>query len=561
MLDAINRLLKFLIARLAGYSSTLVRWSLVLVLGLSSTVQIIKDRDHTLINSSYDKLLELRLLSPKVDPSILVLDIDERSLDEMRSDYGRWPWPRETLAGVLRWLESQGVRGVVFDILFADQDILNPLSDKAFAEAVAQSQSSFFPILRLDSKNDSLSEVTPGMLPGFAVPIPTQEGTSQSLQGSPPNGLSNTLAVIPPVFEAIIQSGRTGYHNIYPDPDGVNRTYTLWEDIAGWRLLSLPARIASHFNWDLPSEAKQIIRYPQEPLSHRSISFVDAWKYSQSGQATPPEWLKDVPGAIVIIGSTAPSLFDIKVTPISPIHPGVHVLATAIDNLKNQSFQGEFPMWAKLVQCWLFLLGMAWLSKAISTTALRWAILIVPSVLLSVSYLSLQIAPIFLDFSLAASQAVLFFSLLTLYFSLRLQHFTTASGSFLGSKGFEAFFVIFHREDERAKPQSILDDLQSIKSESVVMQSGWIGYELEKRLGPTFIWLRAAEKSILDRDIQSISKLKFLSADLVWQTESLEVSRSWESETEMFHFAWSQVGTAFEERGTKQWKSGGSQEN
>ena len=41
-----------------------------------------------LINSSYDKLLELRLYSPKVDPSILVLDIDERSLDEMRSDYG-----------------------------------------------------------------------------------------------------------------------------------------------------------------------------------------------------------------------------------------------------------------------------------------------------------------------------------------------------------------------------------------------------------------------------------------------------------------------------------------
>ena len=76
MLDLINRLLKFLIARLAGYSSASVRWSLVLILGLSSTVQIIKDLDHTLINSSYDKLLELRLYSPKVDPSILVLDID-----------------------------------------------------------------------------------------------------------------------------------------------------------------------------------------------------------------------------------------------------------------------------------------------------------------------------------------------------------------------------------------------------------------------------------------------------------------------------------------------------
>jgi hypothetical protein len=40
-------------------------------------------------------------------------------------------------------------------------------------------------------------------------------------------------------------------------------------------------------------------------------------------------------GKIVIIGSTAPSLFDIKATPMDRMFPGVEILATAIDNFKH----------------------------------------------------------------------------------------------------------------------------------------------------------------------------------------------------------------------------------
>jgi adenylate cyclase len=550
MLDLINTLLRKLIGKLSQYSSRSVRWTLVIVLGLLSSIQIIKDRDHSLVNSSYDTLLEYRVLTPKVDPSILILDIDERSLDEMRAEYGRWPWPRETLAEVLVWLERQGVKAVVFDILFADQDTLNPLSDLAFAKAIEQSQTSFFPILRLDPENDPKSEVRARMLQGFAKHL-SNPPLTQGSSARPTSEAAPHVAVIPPVFESIIRTQRMGYHNIYPDPDGINRTYRLWEDISDWRLHSLPMRMALHFNWRVPNEPDQILKFSKESMSHRNISFIDVWKHTQKNQAPPP-WVDDLKGAIVIIGSTAPSLLDIKVTPISPIHPGVHVLATAIDNLKNQGFQREFPLWFKLVQCWVFLLAMAWLSKAISITALRWAILFVPSAFLFISYVSLQAGPLFLDFSLAASQAVLFFSLLTLYFSLRLQHFTTAAGSFIEPKGFEAFYVIFHKDDERVKPQAMLDQLQALRSERLVMQSGWIGYELEKRLGPTFIWLRASEKTTIEKDMDEISKMHFLSADVAWQSEIMRLTRGWEGESEMLHFAWLQVGKAFHKRDINQ---------
>jgi hypothetical protein len=49
----------------------------------------------------------------------------------------------------------------------------------------------------------------------------------------------------------------------------------------------------------------------------------------------PPD---EFTGRIVLIGSTAASLFDIKPTPMSRLHPGVEILATAIDNLKRGDY-------------------------------------------------------------------------------------------------------------------------------------------------------------------------------------------------------------------------------
>ena len=175
MYNSLQTLLVTFTSRLVRVPAAWVRWSLVLVLGLSSSWQLFQDGENSLINSSYDQLLKARLVAPKVDPSILIVDIDERSLDAMRADYGRWPWPRETLGASLEWLESKGVKAVVFDILFADQDTLNPLSDRAFAEAVERSKTSYFPVLRLNPENDSISEIRAGMLPGFSEKIASKQ--------------------------------------------------------------------------------------------------------------------------------------------------------------------------------------------------------------------------------------------------------------------------------------------------------------------------------------------------------------------------------------------------
>jgi len=408
---------------LAGISSVRVRWALIIVLIAVLAVKIFSAEDQTrLVGSSYDTLTRSRVLAPTVDPALLIVDIDEASLAKMSKDYGRWPWPRDTLASVLDFLERNGAQAVVFDILFADKDVLNPMSDAAFAETVKQSQRSYFPVLRLESRLDQISEVRADMLPGFAVKIGNPGVQDRATEMTP------TMAVIPPVFSTIAQSGRLGFHNIYPDADGVNRQYRLWEDIgSGWRLLSLPARLALDFGWSMPSQANQILAFPLEAAAYPSVSFYDLWQASQARE--PGNLSEQVKGKIIIIGSTAPNLFDIKVTPLSPIHPGVHVLAGAIDNVKNDNFLKLLGKGWQLLIGVLLLFGMAHASSKLPLSVLRWGILVAPTVLIGLSYVSLNVGSVFVDLTAVASQAFVFFTATTAYASWRVGYFSSLSVS------------------------------------------------------------------------------------------------------------------------------------
>jgi CHASE2 domain-containing sensor protein len=147
-----------LLRRLAMQSSRRILWLLIALLGAWATAHILwVPSGSEFDRNSYDQMVKRRLLAPAPDPRIVIVDIDERSLDQLKNEFGRWPWPRETLAGALDWLNHQGAQAVVFDILFADADTLNPASDNAFVQAVEASDNSFFPVLRLNQRNTHAS--------------------------------------------------------------------------------------------------------------------------------------------------------------------------------------------------------------------------------------------------------------------------------------------------------------------------------------------------------------------------------------------------------------------
>ena len=276
---------------------------------------------------AFDMMVRYRLVVPKADKDIVIVDINEASLAAMAKEYGRWPWPRQVLGEFVEGIEAQHPKAVVFDILFSDADVYNPDSDAYFNEVIAGTDNTFFPMLRLDPADDGLSQIKPGMIPGV-----TPLGAAASPDA--------TVAMVLPHFQSVLEGGRMGLHNIYPDTDGIVRQYPVYRNDYGWKIPSLPLRIAQQLGYTQPQEESVLLNWRGPPFTYPSASFSDVFKdFSSQHKSRAAD---EFTGKIVIIGSTAPSLFDIKPTPISRTHPGVEILATAIDNFKHGDFL-RFP--------------------------------------------------------------------------------------------------------------------------------------------------------------------------------------------------------------------------
>ncbi len=271
--------------------------------------------------AAFDPMVRYRLAPPKPDPDIVIVDIDEASLAAMAKEYGRWPWPRQVLGEFLEGIEKQQPKAVVFDILFSDADVFNPESDAYFNSAIAATNNTFFPMLRLDPSSDALSQIKVSQIPGVQ-PMHDEEPEPDA-----------TMGVILPHFQAALDGGRLGTHNVALDTDGVVRNYPVYIAGYGWKLPSLPARIGREFGWPEASTELMLLNWRGKPFSYKYVSFADVFLDMGSKQKKRP--LDEFKGKIVLIGSTAAGLYDLRATPMARMHPGVEVLATAIDNTKH----------------------------------------------------------------------------------------------------------------------------------------------------------------------------------------------------------------------------------
>ena len=277
--------------------------------------------------TAFDMMVRYRVVVPQPDPDIVIVDINEASLAAMAKDYGRWPWPRQVLGEFVEQIEKQRPKAIVFDILFSDPDVYNPDSDAYFDSAIAATGNTFFPMLRLDPADDALSRIKPAMIPGVVA-----LGSEAQRDA--------TVAMVLPHFKAALEGGRLGLHNIYPDADGITRQYPVYRDDYGWKIPSLPLRIAQQLKLHQPEAQRVLLNWRGPPFTYRSVSFSDVFAdLTRKNKQRPPD---EFTGKIVIVGSTAPSLFDIKPTPLSRMHPGVEILATAIDNFKHDDYL-RFP--------------------------------------------------------------------------------------------------------------------------------------------------------------------------------------------------------------------------
>ncbi len=352
---------------------------------------------------AFDFMVRHRVITPRPDPDIVIVDVNEASLAALAPDFGRWPWPRQVFGEFVEHLEAQHPKAIVFDILFADADVYNPDSDAYFNDVISGTDNVFFPFLRLAEQHDNLSQVKPSMIPGVI-----RLGTEAKPDA--------TVAVVLPHFDAALKAGRLGSHNIYPDADGIVREYRLWQDKDGWRLPSLPLQVGSFAQPNsAPPPQNMLVNWRGGPFTYHTLSFSDL--YRDMSAKTPKRPQNEFAGKIVIIGSTAPSLFDLKATPMAKIHPGVEILATAIDNVSHNDYL-HFPRGSTL---YIFLsLLVIWSTagafyKNIDRDRFAKAFGFSQTGLLAVSYIGINLTNTYLDLTGPVTWAVAYFSIAKIY--------------------------------------------------------------------------------------------------------------------------------------------------
>ncbi|MHC9084561.1 CHASE2 domain-containing protein [Luteimonas sp. RIT-PG2_3] len=105
---------------------------------------------------AYDQLLST--LDHRADEHIVLVVVDDKSLSAL----GRWPWSRGVHAALIDSLEPANVRGIAFDVMFAEPNREDPAGDDALALAIQRNGKVVLPVMAEPSQPDgTLIEVLP----------------------------------------------------------------------------------------------------------------------------------------------------------------------------------------------------------------------------------------------------------------------------------------------------------------------------------------------------------------------------------------------------------------
>jgi len=266
-----------------------------------------------------DLLLRLHAAQQQPDPDIVIVDIDERSLDQMAPLVGRYPWPRAVFAELIEGMARQRPAAIVFDIMFTDADLMRPEGDQWLVEAAQQHRNTYFPLARLEG--------------GDAQGVPlAQYGELLGIERGPRAREEARVALLLPL-PALAETGRLGAINYAEDADGIGRRYHLYLDADGWHIPSLPARVAKDLGYALPPQPDLLLNWRGPALSYTRIPLFDL--YDDLARSQPQRPADELSGKIVIIGTTAAGQHDLRSTAMGSVYPAVELIATTLDNLKH----------------------------------------------------------------------------------------------------------------------------------------------------------------------------------------------------------------------------------
>jgi len=337
--------------------------------------------------------LRLRLFSDpsRASENIVIFLVDQDSLDVYEEQQGiSWPWPREMHSYILEYCREGGVRAVFIDFIFSEGSVYGLEDDLALAAAMDRSGNVFLPLsLSRTPKEDEESNLD--LLKKFAL----------SENPFPQHAVHTMQSVSLPVESLIHSAQGLGNTTFTQDKDGIYRRVPLLFSLNDLLLPSVPLALTLFHDADptlaqvpFDSSGQMVIRYYGPTGTYASYSaaaIINSFAQVQEGKTpqVPPETFK---GKTVFIGSSAPGILDLRSTPLSPICPGVEVLATAMDNLLQKDFIRIPPLFVFLfflsLLCFFTGIGTSLLSKTWMTVLFGLFCLVLPFAFICLAFLA-----------------------------------------------------------------------------------------------------------------------------------------------------------------------------
>jgi adenylate cyclase len=357
----------------AGALIALMAYGLALVLALAGVLA-----PYSL--KTLDLLFRITPLPP-ASPEVVVVTVDQPDLDFLKQQGVSWPWPRQLYAPIIEFCRRGGARAVILDILYTEASVYGDEDDRRLAEAM---KASGFVTLAF-----MLTREAKAAAPETEAALAR---ASLAVSGPPPPNLTVYQGVTPPIPPLLTAAAALGNVECRPDPDGIFRrlplvgvwqgrflpllslaAYCRFEATGDWRFAP-QALVRENYRVPLDREGRVLLKFRGPGRSFQRLSaanIIQSEMRLQHGQE-PFHRPEDLAGKWVLVGLTAPGLFDLKPTPLAPVFPGVELHATLLDNLLHGDFLQEAPQWF----IWLWALALAGgVTLAVLFSARLWATL------------------------------------------------------------------------------------------------------------------------------------------------------------------------------------------
>jgi adenylate cyclase len=367
----------------------------------------------------------LRLFMPKTtDPRVVIVDIDEKSLNAE----GRMPWSRDKMTLLVRQLfEKYRIRVLGFDIVFAEPDISsglasleelgkNELKDQPGFQSFLERARKTLDYDRLFAEEIAKHPVVLGFFLGGktdksgTLPPPTFD--EKSLVGEANWIFRHHLATGYSGNIEALQRQATAAGHLYPslDFDGVTRRVPIFmkygegyyeamalaltrtylgnvpvqvtvnpPDSFSGNLATLPSLKIGPLTIPLDERMSVLIPYRGASGAFRYLSATDVMR----GRVSEDE-LRD---KIVVVGTSAQGLLDLRSTPVREDFPGVEVHANLVSGFLDGSIMHKPDYVQAISVLTILLIGLpfAFLLPRLSAVTSTLAVVVVVAVLLAIN--------------------------------------------------------------------------------------------------------------------------------------------------------------------------------